>query len=829
MDSCILIVGGMMKVLDEQNVLLTREEMVKINRIINYSFLKERLKEYLKSSDEKFVISASFLVDIMDDFESCLRSIRELNLVGTGVDSNLEEELSRLLSEDLESLKLVKKENRKLIVCSELINKLYEIVELNEKLYKLKDLKSVKNIIFQDLAYFCAEETLQQMEKEFQEKLSQSDVEGLEEFLNRVHSLIINHWCEYITDLNNFDSNKPYNLLCHSTDSTSFNGDFYTRYVSCSLLCEELTDTYRSGYGFILSPKDIVLANSSDLYVFNSSEDDETLLQFSTIKKVSSPERAKEEALRYKLENQKNGSHDKVYTEIVVDGFHPIGIFCLYDGSKELSYNYQMALKLKESYPNLEIFCLNVMLQKSETELEPVKKTLINRISQKVGILNHDFFFDEEISYKDFELFWKKYLSLIQKENYTVEDIITIYRENEDLLSTRLDLSHLFDGTYQEEQIRQILYYNPQIRIIDIINGKATVSLLEELYNVLIMYKDNQLLETIIPGINTFLTIYPFTIIDDMRALGLQKCNSMESLLVLLSESPSFYQKDSELSEDMTYASFYNIYSHCKTLAHARKLKDSKLILFMKLYEIVSLDASDLEKLKHLKEYDFASINAVLLSALSRKKESVNDKVNRYEAKVESLEQEKTNVRNMIESYDNACNCCSQGASYAIARKEVGSLVEQINQIKLIIEEGVQEIAMGQNSIAYHQSRLAQYSKHRILNSFRIRILNQKLEKEKFLVFDLERRISIKKGVLEHLMQVLTEVKVRFKERTGIPLDNYEEELQKSKDILDTVDVSWARKKLDKLDSLIEKVENILKNYKKEIGNCEDLEGAYRK
>ena len=136
---------------------------------------------------------------------------------------------------------------------------------------------------------------------------------------------------------------------------------------------------------------------------------------------------------------------------------------------------------------------------------------------------------------------------------------------------------------------------------------------------------------------------------------------------------------------------------------------------------------------------------------------------------------------------------------------------------------------MGQNSIAYHQSRLAQYSKHRILNSFRIRILNQKLEKEKFLVFDLERRISIKKGVLEHLMQVLTEVKVRFKERTGIPLDNYEEELQKSKDILDTVDVSWARKKLDKLDSLIEKVENILKNYKKEIGNCEDLEGAYRK
>jgi len=141
-----------------------------------------------------------------------------------------------------------------------------------------------------------------------------------------------------------------------------------------------------------------------------------------------------------------------------------------------------MALKLKESYPNLEIFCLNVMLQKSETELEPVKKTLINRISQKVGILNHDFFFDEETSYKDFELFWKKYLSLIQKENYTVEDIITIYRENEDLLSTRLDLSHLFDGTYQEEQIRQILYYNPQIRIIDIIICIVAIILLYFMY-----------------------------------------------------------------------------------------------------------------------------------------------------------------------------------------------------------------------------------------------------------------------------------------------------------------------------------------------------------
>lgn len=523
-----------MKVIADRNVLVSRDELIKINNALEYYSTRKKIKEYLDTNELEVMIPASFIVEISEEFTSSIEyDILRFDLTKKNVSKVLEEELSHLLEQCDIPLKLLTEEDGKLVAHSEVISQVYEIILLGRKLHKLNDYMTVKHDIDKDLKYFCSEETILQFDRAYQEQLNSLNMEGIAEILNKGYSLILEHWKSYVTDLKDFAKGKPYNLLCHSTDSTEFNGPFYTKYVSCSLLCEQLTDTYNSGYGFILSPDNIVMAGSKDLYVRNEADNEEDLS--SSVKKISSPERVKEEALQAKEKLGENKSNVRVYTEVVLNGFHPIGIFCMYDGSKTLNDNYKNALKLKENFPELEITLLDVMFQKKDFELDKIKRKLVNRIAEATGILKLNHTYEKYTFYKNFDLFWNKYLVLIKQENYNEQDIIELFKENLELISPEFNLNqYLFDGTYSDDQLKQLFYYNPQIRIIDIMEGNITVSLLENVYNVLKYYLGHPKLESIVPGISSFLKIYPNVILDEASVRELSECDSLESLIQYL-------------------------------------------------------------------------------------------------------------------------------------------------------------------------------------------------------------------------------------------------------------------------------------------------------
>lgn len=779
-----------METIDGSNVLMTRDDLIKMSAIISWS-TKEKFEKYLATNESKIIVPLSFIEEISKEISSKIRPVKE-RLMSGKIIAIVEEKLSQLLEGITFPIELLREENGILVVDSELINRVYEILLLKDKLYSLeeyatnkqeleKNLKSfcseeimhqmdrefqecfnsfnmegleafnikfyklqdfimAKRELDKDLRYFCSEETMFQMDREFQEQFNNLNMKGLKAVLDRGYDLIREHWKSYITDLQDFKNGGSYNLLCHSTDSTEFNGPFYTRYVSCSLLCEQLTDTYNSGFGFIMPSTNIVLANSSDMYIKNEAESEEELVtRSSTIKKLSSPERLKEEALKQKEEYLSSGIDDKVYTEIVVDGFHPIGIFCMDDGSKTLNDNYRNALKLKENFPELEIVLLDVMFQKKGSELDGVRRKLTNRIAEATGILKPGTIFNniynKYTSYKDFDLFWKKYLELIKQEDYSEKDIIGLFKENLDLISPNLNLNgYLFDGTYSEEQLRQILYYNPQIRLIDIMEGKASVSLLDNIYSVLFPYTDNSKIESIVPGISTFLKLYPKAMLDENSKEELGKCDSLESLIQYLS-------------------------------------------------------------------------GRVMVSNFNIEGDS------RYGEQLGVFEQERLDIEDIIQDYEEAIECSFMEPSYVIAKQDVFDIENEIYDCKASIEELENEMLSSSNSNS-NQDRATNSSTH---SSISITGLKKKIEMNPATTFSL---VSQGRKQLESLIGELQEVKNRFYTKTGFSFHTYRDKLSKSNDILFHTDIVSVRIRLGMLSATIDKTKSMLEN-------CGDKNIAY--
>ena len=238
-----------------------------------------------------------------------------------------------------------------------IIDKAIELIEYNFDLYKLGDLINAKENILENLKYLCSFEEINKIKKDYEQSLDNFEIKKIEEILKRCNQLITNHWQEFITKTEDIQKNiqngLPFYFLGHSTNNTEFKTTFHTRFVSSSLLSKDLTDTHHAGFGFVIAPINIVGAKSKDMYIDNDAYKPEDIVLYSTIPLIDTPEKILKEALALKESNKKGKLNYKVYTETVTDGFTPIGIFCITDGSKTLNSNYNNALKLQKSFPNL--------------------------------------------------------------------------------------------------------------------------------------------------------------------------------------------------------------------------------------------------------------------------------------------------------------------------------------------------------------------------------------------------------------------------------------------------------------------------------------------
>lgn len=407
-------------------------------------------------------------------------------------------------------------------ILDELLNVIYQIEIEVKNFYLMCNLIDAKKDCTENMKYFLDDVTIAKFNDEYEKAIQSKDIKKMSDMLNYIQQAILKEWKRYFSNIDAMNDDN-FCFIGHSTNSLKFNGDFCSRYVSTSLFNQDLTDTYKSGYGFIFAPKNIVGANSKDMYVNNYVEDEDNMLHYSSIKKIDHPQRLIDECIKLKSENIKNGESQKVYSEVIIDGFEPIGIFCFTDGSKNLNWNFKCAQQLQESFPHLKIYSFDIMKRKKGTELDEMKLSLLNSLKNK--FTNHKFDISMDMLPR-YDYFFEEYEKLKQKEEYTEDEIATIFKNNDNLLSVfNSNPEDLFNGMYNEKQIKYILGKNVTYNIDYILSGNARAFALNNLKK-LYPYKDK--LNSMYAGLNEFLELLSRMEITDEMMLEINDKDSID-------------------------------------------------------------------------------------------------------------------------------------------------------------------------------------------------------------------------------------------------------------------------------------------------------------
>lgn len=826
-----------MKKIDKYKLSITREELLMLKNIISiYSSVQDSIIKLLQEDKSEYEISVSLGQSISETLTEQVSLINRYNLIGTNTNNELEDRLYSLLKEYIDSEGLLVRDEE-LKINESIIAKVNEIVSVNNELYLLRDYRKAFNNLMKDLKYFCDSEVIEDISNRYKDCLKRSATKELHEVLTDAQKLIIDYWKKYLSDPNTYKEKTPYNFLCHSTSTTSYEGGFNTKYVSCSLLCDELTDTYRQGYGFIMPADNIIAANSEDMYVINSARNDNELLNYSTIKKISSPDRVKQEALELKNLSRQSKNKGKVYTEIVVKGFNPIAIFYLDDGSKTLNRDYVQALKLQESFPHLKVISLDNLKCKTVEELYDIRAKIINSIILR---LRNTLPTDQNY-YHNFDMFWHKYLELIKSDNYSETDIINLYTENYDYISIFFDLSKLFDNIYDLETIRYILYYNYQTRIIDIINGQANDVILDRLYKKLIKYKDNKILEAAVPNISLFLKLYPNVEFSADDKVGLEKCNSIESinnfLMTLLSKEKekSRYEQENIIEElfkdNISYMKLEDFYNSLKKLYEEGRIDtdNNDLMLFLKLYPLAVIDQQLLDDLSQIKINDFNSLNDCLLKSLSRKRETLKQKFNKYQCRLDLLLARQKEKENLIISFETAKKIISYQDLYLLYKRDMDYILNKKSEAEKSLREINQDLDSQVENYNESKQQKERLNNHRFLNRHKVKKIDIELARSEVIIAD---KNSIAKKIKHELSQLQTEIsfiKESFRESTNIDYDEYESKLQEALTIVSDIDITKEKSELLSVNNTIELVRKKVEFYRNETDTYLSVENEFKK
>lgn len=386
------------------------------------------------------------------------------------------------------------------------INGAMNLIMSSETAFKVRDLRKAKNMVLNSISMMIDANTLEHYSKDIDIMLSEDpiDTTKVKNYLVNLQQIIIEDWQQQVSDIESYKPGNPFKFICHSTNSEKFDGDFYSSYISCSLLTEEFTDTYRSGFGFIFPPTNLVSADGEDMYVNNYVEDDDELHISSSISQLLSVDEVLSKCRSRRKENAKNKNYQRIYNEVVKKSFDPIAIFCITVGEKELSHNYQSAKKLQTQFPNLKIVEIDLTYYKSKEELVSHRNSLLYYLERTAN--PHAEYRDNRY-YDNFEYFWNRFLELKRQGDYKVTDIIKLYRENSEFLSISMNTEKLFNGNYSAEIIKHTILYNYKYGLLHILEGTFDAYDLIKLKNELISVADNPLLEQAIPGLGRLVTI----------------------------------------------------------------------------------------------------------------------------------------------------------------------------------------------------------------------------------------------------------------------------------------------------------------------------------
>ena len=769
--------------LENKEVHLSNDMNTKIRNLIKRYSFSNKVIDNLNNN----IIDYNTFICILENIIRYTKIICDISVNRdnrTQLDHKLDEELKDICQKYLEqyvskNIIYIYKNNDDI---ENLINLSYEIKNKNNQIYLLRDLIRAKEDYIKDMKYFMNEESINNFNNEYSNAIEAKDTNKMLEMLKQVQKLILKEWENYTMEIDNM-TDENFCFLGHSTSTTEYKGEFNSKYVSCSLLTQNVYETYRSGFGFIVKPTNIVGASSSDMYVNNNSLDEEDLLSYSSISQIHHPKRIIDECKEQKEENIKNNSLKKVYNEVVIDGFEPIGIFCFTNGTKNLDRNYKSAIELQKKFPNLKIKFLDMMKIKKEKELENMQLYLINYLSKKLLSNNYDIKQDNLPRYK---LFLQKFEGLKKLDNYTEEEIENLFKYNASLLSIfHNDPDNLFKNNYNDEEIKYILGNNILYNIDFILKGDITIYSLQKLKE---QEKNKDKLNKYYDGLGEFVSLLSKVDIDN------------------------------EIIEEIKKDIPINFYKMSKCLLNKiskkEKVIESEIDKLKKEYQDLIKEQEERLKLEEQEKiYHQIILNEGWYKILENDFNYLTNIINENNQKIETLLIDKENIEN------------------------------QINNIEKDNEEIINNYQNKINNLKEKQSKLR---KHSILNFIKIRKNNNeinKIENEKNNTnknINNNTNIQLLKIQLQNIEFELTNIKER-KNNPEQELNNinnkiykyfkcnsFEEvatKIKESKEFLEKYDYSnkyilkEIERKIEKIENEILDKENLIEDIKEDKKN----------
>ena len=364
------------------------DSTLKLERMLyNISKIKEIdpvLKNEFKKYENKFIKIRGNYFELFKEIEE---DIEEINIKGT--EEFCKEYIETKEKKDIQNL----------------LEIIYNLSKISLKIIQINELEKEKKEIIKSLKYILTDEEINKYEIDLELLFKKLDIEKIKDYLIGLQKIIIEDFKTKITNIEDYKKGDYFRLLCNSVNYTHYDEKRQKNYTSASLLTPAHTNTYRSGFGFIMKPDNIICASKEDIHTDITAQNSESTID-SIIPRIDSIEKIEDEC--------------KDYSEILLEGFNPIGIFCLTDGSKTLNLNYLKAQELQKSFPNLKIIDIDLTLYKED--LTEIRNSLINHINAYLGRF-------EEVKYDKYEDFFQKYLELKKEKSLTEEEILSLFNK----------------------------------------------------------------------------------------------------------------------------------------------------------------------------------------------------------------------------------------------------------------------------------------------------------------------------------------------------------------------------------------------------------------
>ena len=668
-----------------------------------------------------------------------------------------------------------------------------KLIDYHNEYYLLRDLISACKDISKNLSYFMDDESVTKYQNRFNDLVKSRNIKGAKEFLEEVQQLILNHWGEYVSNIDNYKFGDEFRLICHSSKNPYLRGNFETKYISTSLLTNDLTDTYNSPYGFIFAPKNIQGASPKDMYVNNAASNEDDLLHYSSIKIIHSPERLVEECLLLKKENEKENNNNKVYNEVIIDGFEPIAIFCITDGTKELCEEYRCAKRLQSQFPHLKIIELDGKRRlKTDDDVIRHKVWMLSKLYHEE--LQSDFLYKSAFFKGDSRS--KSYANFgFGASEYSDEQVLSMYR----IFFRELD-KFKTDGNINYEQILQSFKYNYNlVENLSVFNDGYLDQCSEEEFEIIARFNRYS-------SVKEMPTRYDNATCDFIRVstvleqFGKYANDPRINAIPALCE---FFNLLSGISNDDIYKFSYINAKSIEELNDNIKEEVLRQEAIRQQEEAIRIEQEkeifELENAKNGFISDKEGTNSRILELLSQKKS--------YEQQLEVYAKNKEIVD--MEFY------------YSLAQSCIKSSEEQKENSQTRLKRITDEESSKNAELLNLDQSIQKYLKYKLLYRKKVALLL--LDKQTLLstVSHLQNDKQTIKDDISYYEGEITAEEKDFFEKTGIEYLNFESSLQSAKQVIQDIDYDGLTKQLSIINEQLLHLKMKLESIEGEIFNIE--------